>query len=373
MQGRMLGWIKGFYDAKQVETEKSERARKHKEMMEVIREIREGSDDKGVYLMEIRGELAAIKDDKEKLKHFLYVDDLISFAIMLQVIDGLRLSYQCKIIPQLKQLTQDVGSVDYYTNEISESIKLFDAFLQKNKADLITRDSINDFICTERYRITNSLASTYGCDADDFGKEFNHHVEFDIALSCIHHIIKQSDMRQTAGMGAMTKEFFWLSTSKILNPYISLPHLIACLEPDAETVHLYRELNAWMKGIHFYHASLLKKELKLKEIEYVETGDGVILLVGDKPYPPMNSIVDKTMQYRFGLTFYDLARYVHDAAQVLASQLLAVTTEENAAEHAVADSSITALQHSGLFAAPSAAAAAASEEDVALESQFKPA
>lgn len=353
MQGRMLGWIKGFYDVKQLETEKPKRAEKHKEMMEVIREVRDS------YLSDIRTEVAAIHDDAQRLQHFLYVDDLISFAIILKVVEELRALYQSETFARLNKLTQDGCVASYYADEVSESIKQFDIFLNANNLDTLTLDNINEFVRTQRRTLSANLASTFNFDFDELSEEFKRDVESDIALSYIQHIIKQSDMRQTAGMAAITKEFFWLTTSKILNPYISLPHLITCLEPHVEIVDLYRELNVWMKGIHFYHASLLKRELDLKKVEYGVTGDGVILLLGDKPYPPMNSIVDKAMQFKFGLTFYDLARYVHDAAQVLASRLLTVKTEENAAKHAVTDSSASALQHSGLFAASSAAAAAA--------------
>lgn len=347
MQGRMLAWIKHFYDLKQAETEKSERAKKHKDMMGVIREVRKGEDSNGNYLSEIRAEIAVIKLDAEKLQHFLYVDDLISFAIILQVIDELRVFYQDETFARLKKLTQDDGVRTYYTHGVSELFKQFDTFLNTNTIDTITCDSIDDFVHTQRRTLSANLASIYHFDVDDISEEFKRDVESDIALSCIHHIFTQSDMRQTAGIAAMTKEFIWLTTNTILNPYISLPHLFACLEPHTKIVGLYQELNAWMKGVHFYHASLLKKELNIKSINYIETADGVILLKDDKPYPPMNSVVDSAMKVRFGLTFYDLARYVHDATKVMTSSLLAVKTEASV------------LQHSGLFAASSAAAAAA--------------
>src|SRR5688572_10176963 len=103
--------IAELYDYKQAVEDKNERSVRHKAMMKVIREIRDN------HLVDVRGEVAAITDDVERLKHFLYLDDLISFKVMLTIIGELRYAHQDIAFAILKGLTQDERDQSIYLTE----------------------------------------------------------------------------------------------------------------------------------------------------------------------------------------------------------------------------------------------------------------
>ncbi len=268
---------------------------------------------------------------------------------MLTIIGELRYAHQDIAFAILKGLTQDERDQSIYLTEMTESVKEFEVYLTEYAVDEINADGVRQCIQSLRNTSCSRLAWSCNFDVADVNQVFNDAVETDLALACLQKFIEQSDGRQTSKW-SLAMAFVGLTREAALKPYIAIPALMGCVCPVPETKKLWEELNVWMRGVHYYHASLLKRALGHKNEQY-HTDNEMIIMPENKLYPPINAL-DDAMKARFGLTFYDLAIYMHKASQVLASRL---SPSAPAAEAGRAS-------QLGLYAASSAAAAACDDE-----------
>lgn len=353
----MLARMKELYDAKQREQDPEARSKKHREMIAEFRIMRANN------LDELRQHVKE-KFNQDDYCCFNYVDDLLTFPVITQILD--EIYQQSKSLRQAETKKLEGEGEKYnteYDHEIQKSLAKFEAWLFENDYDNINQQSVQAWLENEANELTDFIAENEAGDKEKFRQEIKPFILTDIINALMKKVIKESDERQMidpstlAGKAQIAKLFFTLTKDKVKKPYIALPLVFHCLPkpPSPELAKKWDELLGWMKGLHLYHAELLKVYLRRNKCCF-STSEGRVHLSPGERYPAINYI-DEKMQSRTGLTFYDLALYVSDAAMHLERKLPAKKQDSDL---------ILSRSGSGLFDPQRAVAAAAAASAPAI-------